>query len=343
VILHVILLLVSLPEILADDRASTPKAPETPLQPLLAYAGTWNWQWQDEHGRPMGAHSMVTVDPAGAFIIDRVSELEEGKVAPTELNIYYWRAEAKTIGGVGFTSSGAHGTATLFVRGNQWIEQSSGYDEDGAFRTHVDRWEWLNRDTAVYQETQVVHGGRPEPDGFKLDCRRALSNPPVSARGGETNSVNPHLKWLAPLLGHWDVQWTNANQEVKTAQARVELELGGAAILQTLHQVDGEKLVDSQLTVYYWQPELKSVGVVTLRSSGSSWAGSLFVRTGGWSSQLAGYDGEARAQTRFGQWRWLADDSAVYQTSHGFTAGQPEPDSPPYRFVRARPHSVQGE
>src|SRR5690349_3826044 len=97
------------------------------LRPLAAYPGIWKWEWTDEHGQAMQGLSTVIGDRSGAFLIDRTSDIEDGKLAPTELNIYFWRSESKTIGGVGFTATGDHGYSSVFVRDNQWVEQSSGY------------------------------------------------------------------------------------------------------------------------------------------------------------------------------------------------------------------------
>ena len=303
------------------------------LKALQGYPGTWIWDWKDEHGQPMRGQSTVTLHPSGAYLLDRTSDVHEGKLTPTELNIYFWRSEAKAVGSLGFTSSGNHGSSTVVIRKNRWTEQSAGFDEEGVLRTHVDQWEWINADKGTYQDTHVVRGGRGEPDGFKLAFERAGPGVAFPSRDNRP-TLNEHLKPLARLIGEWGVQWTNASGQVKEARSSVRPEAGGAVILQDLQHVEDGKVVFSELTVYFWQAESKSLGVAMLNSAGSSLAGDIFVRVDNWVSQLTGYNGNGEVQMCVVKQQWLNSDSAVCEKKHQFTGGQPEPDSPAFRFRR---------
>ncbi len=312
---------------------------DEPLRPLTSYLGNWKWQWKNEHGEPKEARSTVMADPAGAFIVDRVSDIENGKLTPSELNIYFWRSEVQAIAGLGFTAAGDHGSSILFIRDDRWIEQSLGYDAEGVLRTHIDQWNWKTPDSAEYQETHIVRAGRTEPDDFKLRCERSSAGvPPLSAT--EQPSLHEHLKAHTRFLGEWEVEWTNPQGETRKGRATVRPEVGGSVVSMNFQEVQDGKVLYSELTVFYWRGESKGLATVTIDSAGGSVAGDLFLRADKWVSQLSGYDGNGNILTRVGEQVWGDKDSATLQEVHRFLEGQAKPDGPKCQFRRLKQNAA---
>ena len=307
------------------------------LKPIVRLVGQWTWQWKNEHGESMTAQSTVQADASGAFITDTGWDIRDGKIVPSQLNIYYWDPAAKAIANVGFTSTGDHGSARLFARGNDWIEQSTGYDDLGILRTHTDHWEWNNDDSGVYQETHVFRAGRSEPDDFKLSCQRTTMATNFPAAAPDSFPLNEYLKPLARWIGTWDVEWKDGNGQNKKAQTTVEPELQGAVITERTEQVQEGKLVYSRMVVLYWQQESRSLATFTADSTGSVLAANLFARGDRWIGHVSGHAPGGKLRTCVDQRHWLNNDTVTSQETDVFEEGEAKPDGPKYTFKRMQP------
>jgi hypothetical protein len=302
------------------------------LKPITRLIGHWKWQWKNEHGESMAGQSTVQPDASGAFITDRGWDMHDGKVVSSELNIYYWDPAAKAIANVGFTATGDHGLARVFARGNQWIEHSAGYDDQGVLRTHIDHWEWSGDDTGSYQETHIFRAGRAEPDDFKMSCQRAATNLPAPVPG--SFPLNEHLKPIARWIGTWDLEWKDAHGANRKARTTVEPDAQGAVIAERTEQVQDGQLVYSKLTVFYWQQESRSLATVTMDSTGSVLSANLFARGDKWVGHISGHQAEGKLRTGVAQHQWMNDHTVICQETDVFEEGEAKPDGPKYTCER---------
>jgi hypothetical protein len=307
------------------------------LKPIARLVGQWTWQWKNEHGESMTAQSTVQADASGAFITDKGWDMRDGKIVPSQLNIYYWDSAAKAIANVGFTATGDHGSARLFARGNQWIEQSAGYDDQGVLRTHVDRWEWASDDAGVYQETHVFRAGRSEPDDFKFGCQRAAMATNLPAADPDSFPLNEHLKSVARWIGTWDLEWKDATGQSRKAQTTVKPDLQGAVIAETTAQVQEGKLLYSRLTVFCWQQESRSLACFTVDSTGNVLATSMFVRGDKWIGHVSGHQAQGKLRTSVDQRQWMNNDTVICQETDVFEEGETQPDGPKFTCKRVQP------
>jgi hypothetical protein len=303
---------------------------------LARYLGPWDWQWRNEHGEPMRAHAVVEADATGAFLIDRTAEFEDGKLVPSELNLYFWDPLAKAVASLGFTSTGDHGQSFVSFRDDLWIEQSGGWDGDGALRTHVDLWQWADRNHGVYQETHVVHAGRVEPDDFKLSYSRADASSAGETKVADGAALADHFKPIARLVGRWKVEWTDGKGTAHTARSSVQVEMGGAALTEKFQEVEEGKVVLSEFTVFYWQAESRSLATVTLASDGRVWKATLYPRVEAWVAQTSARDPQGRLETFLFSRQWKGDDSFGARKSQLCVAGEEKPDPPARSYTRLR-------
>jgi hypothetical protein len=325
-----------LPSLLAPVlHAESPVPLNEHLKPIARYLGNWIWQWKDEHGQSKTGQSVVEVDPSGNFLVDRAGDIRDGKLVTSELNIYYWRPELKAIATAGFTSDGDRGTSIMFVRGHSWLENSSGYDEQGKLRTHIDQWTWSGDDSVDYQETHIFRAGLPEPDDVKLSSKRAPADSMLSDKSAERQPLDPNLKALSRLLGKWRTEAQDNDGDAVKGELTVQADRSGAFVTQkaVARNADNE-VIWSQFTIYYWQPESKSLAEVTFERTGGRKSAVIFPRGDSWVEHVVRYDEEGQITTSIDQWKWSNDRTAVWQSTHVFVQGESAPDTPSYTLKR---------
>lgn len=299
------------------------------LAPLARYLGEWTWQWKDEHGEEQTSSSTVRADKSGAFIVDRSDD-------GSEFNIYYWHPLSKTIASSGFTSDGDRGWSILTCRGAHWLEQSSGVDAQGKFRTHIDQWEWSSSDAGTYQETHSFRDGISEPDDFRLSFQRSQGPAKQPSGPGLPPELKEHLQPIAPLIGNWQSESSGSAGQARTSRMRVIAEAGGHAMVQRIENLSGTQVVSSSITVFYWQRESGCLASIRIDSGGSVAMAQIFPRGGRWLSQCCGWNEEGKLQSALCVFDWKGDGTLSISESASFEKGEPRTAVSTMTYLRSK-------
>ena len=149
--------------------------------------------------------------------------------------------------------------------------------------------------------------------------------------------LNEHLKPLKMFLGDWNLHWTENGQPI-TGKATVKPDAGGTIVTLRTEVLDKEgRVVDSRVSVFFWQSETKSLAEVHFDSNGSHGSNVLVSQTDDklvFQGQGFGPDGKPG----WGSTELLKTDENNWtgQFVRNSFGGASVPDSPKFNFTRTK-------